>query len=130
MKGSVEWVEGKVMRGITESGKVTEFYSDTAANPMEIVQQAHAACSMIDLFNGLKHRMDDVKSMRIDINTDRKPESPRVFTDINMKYIIEGDIPEKLVRRIIQASHDKYCSVGKMLTKSGAVLTWSLEIQP
>jgi putative redox protein len=130
MKGSVEWVEGKTMKGITESGKITEFYSDSAASPMEIVQQAHAACSMIDLFVGLKDRMDNVKSMKININTDRKPEPPRVFTNIDMKYIIEGNVPEKLVRRIIQASHDKFCSVGKMLTGSGAALTWSLEIRP
>ena len=37
-----------------------------------------------------------------------------------MNYIISGDIPEALVRRLIESSHDKYCSVGIMITRSGS----------
>jgi uncharacterized OsmC-like protein len=46
-----------------------------------------------------------------------------------MKYVIEGDVPEKLVRRLIEQSHEKYCSVGVMITRSGASLDWSLDLR-
>jgi len=37
-------------------------------------------------------------------------------------------VPEKLVRRLIESSHEKYCSVGIMITRSGATLDWTLEM--
>ncbi len=57
-------------------------------------------------------------------------ESPKVFTSVNMRYIVRGDVPEKLVRRIIENSHEKLCSVGIMITRSGATLSWTLEMNP
>ena len=40
----------------------------------------------------------------------------------------EREVPEELVRRLIESSHEKYCSVGIMITRSGAELMWSLEM--
>ena len=51
------------------------------------------------------------------------------FTSVKMKYIVKGDVPEKLVRRLIEQSHEKYCSVGIMITRSGTTLTWTLEME-
>ena len=45
-----------------------------------------------------------------------------------MNYIIKGDVPEMLVRRLIESSHERYCSVGIMITRSGATLDWTLEM--
>ena len=69
------------------------------------------------------------RSARVEINASRAEESPRVFTSIQMNYIITGDIPEALIRRLIESSHKKYCSVGIMITRSGATLTWTLELE-
>jgi uncharacterized OsmC-like protein len=46
-----------------------------------------------------------------------------------MKYVIEGNVPKKLVNRLIEQSHEKYCSVGAMITGSGATLDWDLDIR-
>ena len=93
------------MEGETESAKVTPIYSDTAPSPMEMMLQAHAACSLIDLRVGLKDRMENVRAMWVDVEGVRADESPRVFTSVKMHYVVEGDVPEKLVRRIISLSH-------------------------
>ena len=45
-----------------------------------------------------------------------------------MRYIVKGEVPEELVRRLIESSHQKHCSVGIMITRSGAELVWSLEM--
>tara|TARA_B100000900_G_scaffold100448_1_gene83136 strand:- start:116 stop:508 length:393 start_codon:yes stop_codon:yes gene_type:complete len=129
MKGVVRWVIGEGIEGETDNGKITPFYSETAASPMQIVLQAHGACSLIDVLAGLKHRMENITAMWIELESERASESPKVFTSVNMKYVIEGDVPEKLVRRLIHQSHEKYCSVGAMITRSGAKLDWSLDIR-
>ena len=97
---------------------------------MEMVLHGHAACSMIDVVGGLKNRVENLKELAVEIEAERAPESPKVFTSVNMRYIVKGDVPEKLVRRIIENSHEKLCSVGIMITKSGASHDWTLEINP
>ena len=130
MKGIVRWTIGEEIEGETDNGKITPFHSDTAASPMQIVLQAHGACSLIDVIDGLKHRMKDVRAMWVELESDRSLETPKVFTEIRMKYIVEGDVPEKLLRRLIAQSHAKYCSVGVMITRSGATLNWTLDLRP
>ena len=96
---------------------------------MEMVLHSHAACSLIDVIDGLKDRSDNVECATVEIDSVRSDERPRVFTSVNMNYIVKGDVPEKLVRRLIEQSHEKYCSVGIMITRSGATLSWTLEMQ-
>ena len=129
MKGIVRWTTGEEIEGETDNGKITQFHSDTAASPMQIVLQAHGACSLIDVIDGLKHRMENVKSMWIELDSDRSLERHKVFTAVRMKYVIQGDVPEKLVRRLIAQSHEKYCSVGVMITRSGVTLDWDLDLR-
>ena len=130
MKGVVRWTGGRSMEGENPDGKLTPIYSETAPRPMELVLQAHAACSMVDIRVGLKDGMENVRSMRIEIESDRAEEQPRVFTAVRLHYVIEGDVPEKLVRRLIAHSHEKDCSVGIMISQSGASVDWTLDIQP
>ena len=97
---------------------------------MEMVLHGHAACSMIDVVGGLKDRVENLEELTVAIEAERAPESPKVFTSVNMRYIVRGDVPEKLVRRIIENSHEKLCSVGIMITRAGATLDWTLEMNP
>ena len=129
MNGEVHWtaVDGYV--GTTSGGKSFQIYGESSPSPMEMVLHAHAACSLIDVKEGLKHRMENVDYMTIEIESQRAQESPKVFTSITMKYIVKGTVPEKLVQRLIESSHEKHCSVGNMITRSGTSLKWTLEMQ-
>ena len=129
MNGEVRWtaVDGYV--GTTSGGKSFQIYGESSPSPMEMVLHAHAACSLIDVKEGLKNRIENVDYMTIEIESQRAQESPKVFTSITMKYIVKGTVPEKLVQRLIESSHEKYCSVGNMITRSGTSLHWSLEMQ-
>ena len=128
MNGEVRWTAGEGYVGTTSGGKSFEIYGETSPSPMEMVLHAHAACSLIDVKEGLKHRIENVEFLTVEIESERASSSPKVFTSIIMKYIVKGDVAEKLVSRLIESSHEKYCSVGKMITKSGATLDWSLEM--
>ena len=74
--------------------------------------------------------MENVRDMWIELDADRREEPPRMFTAVRMKYVIQGDVPRQLVERIIEKSHEKNCSVGAMVTGSGATLDWELVIHP
>ena len=50
------------------------------------------------------------------------------FTEVKEISSEKIELVEKLVSRLIESSHEKYCSVGNMITKSGATLEWSLEM--
>tara|TARA_B100001113_G_C21107508_1_gene621589 strand:- start:1332 stop:1721 length:390 start_codon:yes stop_codon:yes gene_type:complete len=126
MKGEVRWTTQSGYVGTTSGGKTFEIYGEASPSPMEMVLHAHAACSLIDVKEGLKQRIENVESITVEIESERADESPKVFTAIVMKYFVKGDVPEKLVNRLIESSHEKYCSVGNMITRSGATLTWSL----
>ena len=95
---------------------------------MEMVLHSHAACSLIDVIDGLKDRIDNVEYATVEVEADRADQAPRVFTGIRFRYIVKGDVPELLVRRLIESSHQNYCSVGIMITGSGASLEWELEM--
>ena len=129
MNGEVIWTAGSGYIGTTGRGKRFEIYGSDTPSPMEMVLHGHAACSLIDVIDGLKHRKENVEFIKVEIEADRAEESPKVFTAVRMQYIVKGDVPETLVRRLVESSHEKHCSVGIMITRSGASLEWSLEME-
>ena len=128
MNGEVVWTETTGYTGTTGGGKTFGIYDSESPSPMEMVLHGHAACSLIDVIDGLKHRKENLEFIKVEIEADRADESPKVFTSVRMRYIVKGDVPEELVRRLIESSHEKHCSVGIMITRSGAELVWSLEM--
>ena len=130
MNGEGSWTESGGYVGTTAGGKSFRIYGDSSPSPTEMVIHAHAACSLIDVIDGLKHRIANVEYATVEIEVEMAEKAPKVFTSVNMNYIIKGDVPEALVRRLIESSHKTYCRVGIMITRSGASLDWSLDIRP
>lgn len=129
MNGEVVWTEEEGYIGTTGRGKRFGIYGTDTPSPMEMVLHGHAACSLIDVIDGLKHRKENVDFIKVEIEADRADETPKVFTAVRMQYIVKGDVPETLVKRLIGSSHERHCSVGIMITRSGASLEWDLEMK-
>ena len=129
MNGEVVWTEEEGYVGTTGRGKRFGIYGTDTPSPMEMVLHGHAACSLIDVIDGLKHRKENVDFIKVEIEADRADETPKVFTSVRMQYIVKGDVPETLVKRLIESSHERHCSVGIMITPSGASLEWDLEMK-
>ncbi len=130
MRGIVRWKGDEDLEGENEHGVSMQMHTADSPNPVQMVLLAHGGCTLIDVITGLKHRMENVRDMWIELDADRREDPPRIFTAVRMKYVIEGDVPRKLVERIIEKSHEKNCSVGGMVTGAGATLDWELEIHP
>ncbi len=76
-----------------------------------------------DVVVGLKDR--EFGEVWVELDGERRSEYPRSFTKVNMVYHVEGDVPEKLVRRTIKKSHEKYCSVSNSLSRE-IEIAWEL----
>ena len=115
MQGRVEWSGGKNMVGINSSGQRVEMNWEDGPSPMQLALQMVGACSIVDVVIGLKER--DFTKVWVEMDSTRNDESPRYFTSIHFVYHVEGNVPKKLVERVVHKSHEKYCSVSNSLRK-------------
>ena len=113
MQGTVEWTGGKNMVGINSNGQRIEMNWEEGPSPMQLALQMVGACSIVDVVIGLKER--DFSKVWVDMYSTRNNESPRYFTSMHMVYHVVGDVPQRLVERVVHKSHEKYCSVSNSL---------------
>ncbi|GGE20675.1 peroxiredoxin [Marinithermofilum abyssi] len=93
--------------------------------PTELLLAAAGACSGIDIVGILRKMRLEVESYEMEISGERAEDHPRRFTNVHIHYRLTGDLPEEKVRRAVDLSRDKYCSVSQSL--NGEVTT-SFEI--
>ena len=79
---------------------------------MQVTLQMIGACSLVDVVVGLKER--PFTKVWVELDSARAETPPRVFETVEMTYHVTGDVPEKLVERIVEKSHEKLCSVSNM----------------
>ena len=123
MRAKVEWTGGTKLDCQNERGQSIDVDWENGPSPMQIFLQMIGACSIVDVVIGLKNR--EFGQVRVDLDSVRRDEYPRSFTKVTMMYHVEGDVPEKLVRRTIEKSHEKYCSVSNSLS-SEIEIEWDL----
>ncbi len=87
-----------------------------AARPMEMILVGLGGCSAFDIVDILKKSRQPIKDCQVMLKAERADEIPAVFTKIHMHYIIAGQtLKENQVKRAVELSVNKYCSVVKML---------------
>lgn len=121
--------EDFLFRGRNEDGLETLFDtspdeggSGQAPGPMQTVAMALGACSAIDVVSILRKGRQEIIEFHVDIDYERaRDETPAVFTDIHIHYALDGQLDPDKVRRAVDLSVNKYCSVSKMLGKTAAI---------
>jgi len=103
--------------------------AEAGTKPMEMVLMSLGGCTGMDVLSLLKKMRVDIDDFRIEISAERADEHPKVYTEIHIKYIFKGDgIDEDKVKKAINLSQDKYCSVSAMLGKT-AEITHDIKIK-
>ncbi|MCS6714706.1 OsmC family protein [Proteus terrae] len=132
MEARVKWVEDLSFVGESSSGHQIMMdgnSGDKAPSPMEMVLIATGGCSAIDVVSILRKGRHQVTDCEVKLTSERREEAPRLFTDINLHFIVSGkELTDKIVERAVQLSAEKYCSVSLMLGKA-ANITHSFEIK-
>ena len=127
MQGRVEWTGGTSLNGINAAGQSISMDWETGPSPMQLTLQMVGACSLVDVVVGLKER--PFSDAWVELDSTRAETTPRRFTSITMVYHVVGDVPQKLVERVVAKSHEKYCSVSASLDPE-MVIDWCVEIHP
>jgi len=134
MKARVKWAGDRTFVGETASGH--EVVLGTAhgdgAKPgpsaMELVLIGAGGCSAWDVVNILEKSRAGMVGCVVELDAERAPEEPKVFTRIHLHFVVSGpDLDPRKVERAIALSVDKYCSAIAMLEKM-ATITHDFEL--
>lgn len=107
---------------------VEEGGSGQGAGPMELLIMAVGGCSGIDILSILRKGRQQVDSFSVDLTAERaEDEVPSLFTKIHAHYTLTGELESEKVRRAIELSIQKYCSVSKTLEYT-AKITFSYTV--
>ncbi|HCW46919.1 OsmC family protein [Mixta calida] len=125
MQARVKWVEGLTFMGESASGHqilMDGNSGDKAPSPMEMILLAAGGCSAVDVVSILQKGRHAVSDCEVRLTSERAEEEPRVFTHINLHFIVSGSgLSDKAVARAVTLSAEKYCTVAMMLGKSVAI---------
>ncbi len=126
MKARVKWLDHMSFVGESDSGH--SVVMDGAAEyggrnmgirPMEMVLLGMGGCTAFDVVQILKKARQPITDCIIELQAERADSVPAVFTRIHAHYIIKGrGLVDKQVKRAVELSADKYCSVSMMLGES------------
>jgi putative redox protein len=95
---------------------------NTGLRPMELLLVSLGGCSGMDVISILKKKKQDVTGLEINVTGQKAENYPKKFTDITMEFIVKGrSISEEAVKRAIDLSMNKYCSVKANLEGSAKI---------
>ncbi len=129
MKARVKWLEQSTFVAQSGSGHSVVLDGPPEAGgqnlgvrPMEMVLMGLGGCTAFDVVDILKKKREQVSGCVVEIEAERAETTPKVFTKIHVRYIVTGkDIKEESVKRAVELSAEKYCSVSLMLGKTAAM---------
>lgn len=136
MQIDIQWAGGMAFDIQTGSGHSVRIDGppdlggeNTGPRPMEMLLTALGSCSAVDVVHILRRSRADVTDCRVVVTGKRAETDPKVFTDINMEFVIAGNaLRDKLVERAVNLSAEKYCSVARMLEASCKLThSWRME---
>lgn len=135
MKVLVKHIKGMHFQGEGSSKVLTQLDASVTAggtgrgtSPMELLLISIAGCSGMDIVSILEKMQVKFHRFETTVEGERASDHPRVFKDIEVVYRFWGEsLPEEKVKRAVQLSMEKYCSVANMIDKA-ADLTYRIEI--
>lgn len=89
----------------------------TGASPMEMLLVALGGCSSVTIVGLLEKMRQPFESLEAELSAERAEDPPRVYTKIHVHYRVGGEVDEERVKRAIELTESKYCSVHTMLAK-------------
>jgi putative redox protein len=123
---TVKWVDGFQFVGESGSGHAMVMDApsgsgggSTGMTPMEMLLVAVGGCSGMDVASVLRKKRLDVRDIEVKVSGEKADDYPRKYTSIKLEFIVTGSgLPDASVKKAIDLSMDKYCSVKASLEGS------------
>lgn len=131
MDAKLDWKTGLSFEGTADSGFIlplgtatSEGGLDDGFRPMELLLVGLAGCTSMDVISIMKKKQQDVNAFEVKVHADRAPEHPKIFTNIEMEYILTGrNLDPVAAKRSVELSETKYCPAIAMLRKAVNITT-------
>ncbi|MCP4695770.1 MAG: OsmC family protein [Gammaproteobacteria bacterium] len=129
MKIRIKWLENACLVGESESGHcvvmdgVPEIGGrNIGIRPMEMVLLGLGGCTAMDVISILRKSRQAITDCEIEVSAERANTEPKVFTRIHIHFIVSGrELKQAQVKRAVDLSAEKYCSVSHMLNKTAEI---------
>jgi putative redox protein len=114
--------DGSGLRFTARTGSGHEIVLDDSGGnagprPVEMLLVGQAGCTGMDVMSILQKKRQVVTSYEVSVSADQRDGQPAIYTRADVVHIVEGPaIDEGAVRRAIELSATKYCSVAAMLS--------------
>ncbi len=131
MQAVVEYVGDGRLLGVADSKQpIIMGWRGVGIMPMEAVLTALGGCSAVDIVEIIMKSRKQVNGLRVELKAERVEEPPRVFSKIEITYILKSpDATENELKRAVELSMEKYCSVAAMLRKGGVEISYTFKLE-
>jgi putative redox protein len=131
MDAKVVWKKGCSFTGSAAAsgfslplGSETEAPEDGGFRPLELLLVGLAGCTGMDVISILAKKRQEVTSFEVRVHAERAPDHPKVFTRIEVDYILRGNgLDEGAVKRAAELSETKYCAAMATLRMAAPIVT-------
>lgn len=122
--------EASSNHAVVMDGGISAGGNNTGSTPMELLLMGLGGCSGMDIISILKKKRQDVSGLDINVTGRNAENYPRKFEEISLEFVIKGrNISEEAVKRAVDLSMTKYCSV-KANLECSAKITFTYRIVP
>ena len=95
-----------------------------ASGPLELLMIALGGCTAVDVISILKKKRQKVTAYRVEVRGERREEHPRSFRRMEVRHVVTGHgVAPEAVRRAVELSVDKYCSVAATLRPTAEIVS-------
>ena len=108
----IVWEHDLVFAGHSgETSMVLDSAGKAGPSPVQALVFALAACMGMDVVHILRKGRHDLRGLRVAVVAERAQEDPHRVTGVTIDLTVAGAVPKEQVKRAVDLSHDKYCSV-------------------
>jgi putative redox protein len=110
-------LDGDGLRLVAETGSGHRLVMDTAEGdagprPAELLMVAQAGCTAMDVVSILRKKRQRFTRYEVRVAGEQRDEPhPHVFGHVRVIHVVEGDVEVEAVRRAIELSATRYCTV-------------------
>lgn len=134
-KAKITYTSGLQFVGEADSGHAVVMDGEekvggrnSGPRPMELLLMGIGGCSGMDVVSILRKKKERVTGLDINVSGTTADEYPHRYTQIDLRFLVRGrGLSETAVKRAVELSMDKYCSV-KATLEGSAKIGFSYEI--
>jgi len=114
-------LEGDGLRLVAQTGSghtivMDNAEGDTGARPAELLVVAQAGCTAMDVVSILRKKRQAFTRYEVRVTgVQRDDPPPHVYEQMRIVHVVDGEVDLEALRRAIELSATKYCTVGANL---------------